>query len=105
MVEVASGVWQARAAHVCWVLIVDRDGITLVDTGYPGDKERVIASQGEIGRAPADVDAVVLTHAHPDHLGSAEYFRSQVGKPGGCISRRRPTPPASTSSRYRCRRC
>jgi glyoxylase-like metal-dependent hydrolase (beta-lactamase superfamily II) len=81
VVEVASGVWQARAAHVCWVLIVDRDGTTLVDTGYPGDKERVIASLGKIGRAPADVDAVVLTHAHPDHLGSAEYFRSQVGKP------------------------
>lgn len=81
VVEVESGVWQARAQHVCWVLIVDGDGVTLVDTGYPGDKERVIASLGKIGRAPADVDAVVLTHAHPDHIGSAEYFRSQVGKP------------------------
>jgi len=81
VVEVAAGVWQARAAHVCWVLIVDGDGVTLVDTGYPGDKDRVIASLGKIGRAPADVDAVVLTHAHPDHIGSAEYFRSQVGKP------------------------
>lgn len=81
VVEVASGVWQARARHVCWVLITDGDGVTLVDTGYPGDKARVIASLGKIGRAPADVDAVVLTHAHPDHIGSAEYFRSQVGKP------------------------
>jgi glyoxylase-like metal-dependent hydrolase (beta-lactamase superfamily II) len=27
------------------------------------------------------VAAVVLTHAHPDHLGSAEYFRSVVGTP------------------------
>jgi glyoxylase-like metal-dependent hydrolase (beta-lactamase superfamily II) len=81
VVEVASGVWQARAQHVCWVLIVDGAGVTLVDTGYPGDKERVIASLGKVGRAPADVDAVVLTHAHPDHIGSAEYFRSQVGKP------------------------
>ncbi len=81
VVEVASGVWQARAQHVCWVLVVDGDGVTLVDTGYPGDKDRVIASLATIGRRPADVDAVVLTHAHPDHLGSAEYFRSQVGKP------------------------
>lgn len=81
VVEVASGVWQARAQHVCWVLIIDGDGVTLVDTGYPGDKERVIASLGKLGRSPADVDAVVLTHAHPDHIGSAEYFRSQMHKP------------------------
>ena len=81
VVEVASGAWQARAQHVCWVLITDGDGVTLVDTGFPGDKERVIASLGKIGRAPADVEAVVLTHAHPDHIGSAEYFRSQVGRP------------------------
>jgi glyoxylase-like metal-dependent hydrolase (beta-lactamase superfamily II) len=53
----------------------------LVDTGFPGDRERVIASLQRIGRSPADVEAVVLTHAHPDHIGSAEYFRSTVGKP------------------------
>lgn len=81
VVEVASGVFLARAKHVGWVLVVDGGEVTLVDTGYPGDRERVIASLRQIGRSPADVAAVVLTHAHPDHLGSAEYFRSTVGKP------------------------
>lgn len=81
MTEVASGVWQARAKHVCWVLVTDGDGVTLVDTGYPGDRDRVIASLDRIGRSPADVEAVVLTHAHPDHLGSAEYFRTRHGTP------------------------
>ena len=33
VVEVASGVWQARAQDVCWVLITGGDGVTLVDTG------------------------------------------------------------------------
>ncbi|TIC87636.1 MBL fold metallo-hydrolase [Nocardioides sp. GY 10113] len=79
--EVAPGVWQARAKHVAWVLIVDGGEVTLVDTGYPGDRGRVIASLEKVGRAPADVSAVILTHAHPDHLGSAEYFRAEVGTP------------------------
>ena len=33
-----------RARHVGWVLVTDGDDVTLVDTGYPGDRDRVIAS-------------------------------------------------------------
>jgi len=62
------------------VLVSEGDEVTLVDTGYPRDRDRVIASLEQIGREPADVAAVVLTHAHPDHLGSAEYFRSELSK-------------------------
>jgi glyoxylase-like metal-dependent hydrolase (beta-lactamase superfamily II) len=79
--EVASGVWHARAKHVGWVLLTDGAGVTLVDTGYPGDRDRVLASLERIGRSPADVEAVVLTHAHPDHLGSAEHFRAERSTP------------------------
>jgi len=42
VVEVAPGVWHARAKHVGWVLVSDGDAVTLVDTGYPGDLERVL---------------------------------------------------------------
>jgi len=81
VVEVASGVWHARGKHVGWVLVTEGDSVTLVDTGYPGDRARVLASLEWIGRRPADVAAVLLTHAHPDHLGSAEFFRSSVSTP------------------------
>lgn len=74
--EVAPGVWHARGKEVSWVLVVDGGEVTLVDTGYPGDRERVMASLAKAGRSPADVAAVILTHAHPDHLGSAEHFRT-----------------------------
>ena len=78
VVEIADGIWHARAKHVGWVLVSEGDEVTLVDTGYPGDRDRVIASLARIGHEPADVAAVVLTHAHPDHLGSAEYFRREL---------------------------
>ena len=74
--EVAPGVHHARSAHTSWVLVLDGDEVTLVDTGYPGDRERVIASLERVRRSPADVAAVVLTHAHPDHVGSAEHLRT-----------------------------
>jgi glyoxylase-like metal-dependent hydrolase (beta-lactamase superfamily II) len=79
VLEVAPGVHHAHGAHVSWVLVVDGAEVTLVDTGYPGDRDRVIASLRRIGRSPADVAAVVLTHAHPDHVGNAEHLRAAHG--------------------------
>lgn len=75
VVEVAPGVFHARAKHVSWVLVTDGAEVTLVDSGYPGDRARVIASLDKIGRSPADLGAILLTHGHPDHIGSAEYLR------------------------------
>jgi glyoxylase-like metal-dependent hydrolase (beta-lactamase superfamily II) len=75
VIEVAPGVHHARAKHVSWVLVTEGGEVTLVDTGYPGDRGRVLASLEKIGRSPADVAAILLTHGHPDHLGSARYLR------------------------------
>jgi len=77
--QVATGVHLVRGAHVNWVLVEDGDAVTLIDTGYPGDAEKLLASLSHIGRSPADVSAVLLTHGHPDDLGSAERFRARHG--------------------------
>jgi len=47
--EVAPGVWHARGKHVSWVLVVDGGEVTLVDTGYLGDRDRVMASLAKVG--------------------------------------------------------
>ncbi|NJC74263.1 MBL fold metallo-hydrolase [Planosporangium thailandense] len=75
VVEVAPGVHHARAKHVSWVLVTDGTDVTLVDSGYPGDRARVAASLEAIGRSPADLSAILLTHGHPDHIGSVEHLR------------------------------
>ncbi|MHB9864052.1 MBL fold metallo-hydrolase [Streptomyces sp. YIM S03343] len=79
--QVADGTYLVHGSHTNWVILKDGDALTLVDTGYPGDRERVLASLAEVGGSPESVAAVLLTHAHNDHLGSAEYLRSGYGTP------------------------
>lgn len=79
--HVADGVWLVTGTDVNWVLVADAGGVTLVDTGFPRDLPRVLSSVERIGRSLGDVAAVVLTHAHPDHIGSAERLRADRGFP------------------------
>jgi glyoxylase-like metal-dependent hydrolase (beta-lactamase superfamily II) len=55
--------------------------VSIIDAGWPKDYERVVASLEQIGRTPADVDSIVLTHAHIDHMGAAEELRTRHGIP------------------------
>ncbi len=73
--EVAANVFWVEGSHVGFVLLVDGDEVTLVDSGYPKDRDLLDASIAHIGRLPADIRAVVLTHGHADHKGSAERLR------------------------------
>lgn len=77
--HVADGVAHVVGPRVAWQCLVDGDDVCLVDTGWPSDLELLEASLRELGRKPADVSAILLTHAHPDHLGAAERLRSQHG--------------------------
>ncbi|MER6738210.1 MBL fold metallo-hydrolase [Streptomyces puniciscabiei] len=79
--QVAEGTYLVHGNHVNWIILKDGDAVTLVDTGYPGDREGVLASLAEVGSSPEAVAAVLITHAHNDHLGSAEYLRATHGTP------------------------
>ncbi|MGH3564276.1 MAG: MBL fold metallo-hydrolase, partial [Mycobacterium sp.] len=74
----------ARGEAVNWLLVADDTGVMLIDAGYPGDRTDVLASLGALGYHAADVRAILLTHAHIDHLGSAIWLAKTHGTPVYC---------------------
>ena len=54
-------------------------GLTIVDTGHPASWGALQSALKEIGRAPRDVEAVVLTHGHFDHMGFAARAQRELG--------------------------
>ncbi|MFJ7772804.1 MBL fold metallo-hydrolase [Streptomyces sp. NPDC097107] len=79
--QVADDTYLVHGGHTNWVLLTDGDAVTLVDTGYPGDRQLLLDSLAVVGSSPEAVEAVLITHAHNDHLGSAEYLRAAHGTP------------------------
>ncbi|MFJ8543423.1 MBL fold metallo-hydrolase [Streptomyces sp. NPDC093586] len=79
--HVADGTYLVHGSNTNWVILTEGDAVTLIDTGYPGDRRLLLDSLAAIGSSPEAVAAVLITHAHNDHLGSAEYLRAAHGTP------------------------
>lgn len=79
--NVAKGIHRIEDAYTNWYL-VDEDGrLTVVDTGTRSSWASFQDVLRRIGKSGSDVEAVVLTHAHFDHLGFAERARSELKVP------------------------
>jgi glyoxylase-like metal-dependent hydrolase (beta-lactamase superfamily II) len=76
---VADGIRRYDDGIVNWYLIEDGDRLTVVDAGFPPDWSMLTTSLGTLGRQVSDVAAVILTHAHVDHIGFAERARKEAG--------------------------
>ncbi|MGW5353909.1 MBL fold metallo-hydrolase [Streptomyces sp. NPDC004031] len=57
----------------------DDDALTLVDSGAVGAAAEITAAVRELGRDPADIRRIVLTHFHEDHTGGAAELRAATG--------------------------
>ncbi|MBM7026247.1 MBL fold metallo-hydrolase [Clavibacter sp. DM3] len=62
-------------------LVEGDDGITLVDTAFPDTWPHLLQALAALGRTPDDVRAIVLTHGHWDHVGSAARAARELGAP------------------------
>ena len=81
MQEIAQGVRRLGSNVVNWYLVEDGGRFTVLDAGLPKQFGQLPAALATLGASMDDVEAVVLTHAHADHLGSSASIKAESGSP------------------------
>lgn len=51
-------------------LVIEPDGLTLVDTGLPGSQRLIVRAIKSLGCKAEDLRWILITHADPDHSGA-----------------------------------
>src|SRR5262245_33816708 len=69
MERLAEGVYRLGSRWLNWYVVEDSGDFTVVDTGYPGYRPQL--------QSPAA--AILITHAHADHIGSAASIANDTG--------------------------
>jgi len=75
--KIAPGIHRIGQGLVNSYLLEESGEVTIIDAGAPGYWNDLPAELGAMGRSMADIRALVLTHAHIDHVGFAERLRSE----------------------------
>jgi glyoxylase-like metal-dependent hydrolase (beta-lactamase superfamily II) len=60
-------------------LIEDPDGLTLVDAGLALATAKILRQIEALGRQASDLKRILVTHAHPDHVGGLPKLQALTG--------------------------
>ena len=74
--EIAPGVDAVELMGARGYVILE-DRLTLIDAGLPGSRVRLSRHLGRIGRSLAELERIICTHAHPDHVGGVRELASE----------------------------
>ena len=79
MREVVDGVLEIPIGYVNAYAVVVDDGVVLIDTGIPGRADTVASAVEAARHRIGEVNTILLTHWHPDHVGSVAELRRRSG--------------------------
>jgi len=60
-------------------IVQQGETLLMIDSGTKGMRKRLSKYLAEEGLGFADIDYLILTHAHPDHAGNAAYLQRTFG--------------------------
>jgi len=81
MLKITDHIYQISLGMVNAFLIEDKNGLTLIDTGYKNSTDKIFNAIEKAGKNPHDIKQIILTHAHPDHSGSAAALKAKLNVP------------------------
>ncbi|WP_196773118.1 MBL fold metallo-hydrolase [Mycobacterium asiaticum] len=81
LLPVTEQVWcfRQRSYVCCSYAVVDDDGVVLVDAGMTSDAAPILNGLDMLGRSPADVHTILLSHWHNDHAAGAARMKTLSG--------------------------
>ncbi|MET8649511.1 MULTISPECIES: MBL fold metallo-hydrolase [Nocardia] len=79
--QVADDVFCLRGTDVNMVLAREGGALTLIDAGWLKDADAIERSVRALGHRPEDIAAVLLSHAHLDHIGALRHLHDRYGIP------------------------
>src|SRR5438876_1683911 len=80
--EIAPGIYslsQQEGGHVHAFLLDDGKELTVIDTLWDTDGQRILDQIKSIGRSVTDLKNIILTHAHQSHLGGLAALKRASG--------------------------
>jgi len=72
--------WRDPYENNCNTYVIDEEKTILIDPGHTRHLSRVFSQMEEDGLSPQEIDLVLITHSHPDHMEGAEAFKDRPVK-------------------------
>ncbi|PYI66082.1 MBL fold metallo-hydrolase [Arthrobacter livingstonensis] len=79
--ECADDVFFVEGPASNWIILRDGKEFTVIDSGYPGDGVDFVESIRQLGLEPRNMAALLVTHGHVDHTGSARMLSEEFNIP------------------------
>jgi glyoxylase-like metal-dependent hydrolase (beta-lactamase superfamily II) len=74
--KIKENIWQLNFQEFgsCVYILLIGDRKIIIDTGSPANKQELIQDLKELEIKPEDINTVILTHNHYDHIGNIDLF-------------------------------